>query len=116
MQAFYLSERVDTDPISSSIGLISAVRAGDYMEGNKKYWLWKDRVAKVEELYKGIKKGLNDDHKVLLGELLDILNTNQYAKKKHGKKLKRLCKKMGFKGRVNTKKRKRKFFRRGNKK
>jgi len=105
MQEFYSSSRVERNNVSSSIGLIAAVLAGDYVENDKKYWFWKDRIAKAEEMYQNLSGHLDKENKRLLGEMLEILNVNRYAKKKYGKRISKMCKRMGFKKKIRKKKR-----------
>lgn len=101
---FYSVKKTDKDRIISTIGLLGEILAGDYHENGKRYWLWKDRVEKAEGVYKGIKRNVCKEQRLMLGNLLEILNTNYYARRKHGEKLVKMCKKMGFKKKVKVKK------------
>jgi len=101
---FYSIAKENEDVLISSIGLVGEILAGDYTEEGKRYWFWDDRIKKAEEVYGQFKRGLGKYHKEALGDLLDILNINYYAKKKYGKKLNKMCKKMGFKKKIKRKK------------
>lgn len=104
MYEFFNVKKADEDIIISKIGLIGEILAGYYHEKGQKYWLWENRVKKVEEVYKEIKGKICKKQYLMLGNLLEILNINSYAKKRHGKKLDKLCKKMGFKNKIKVKK------------
>lgn len=101
---FYTVKKNEKGRIVSTIGLLGEILSGDYYENGQRYWLWEDRIKKAEEIYGKIKGSVCKEQHVMLGDLLDILNVNYYARKKHGKKLSKMCKKMGFKGKVKVKK------------
>ena len=101
---FYTVKKSSNNDIISTIGLIGEIFAGDYQENGKKYWLWEDRIKKVEEVYSQINGKVCKEQHAMLENLVKILNSNYYAKKKHGVKLKKMCKKMGVKNKLKVKK------------
>ncbi|MBN1156152.1 hypothetical protein JXA85_00915 [Candidatus Woesearchaeota archaeon] len=62
-------------------GLTAKILSGDYHEGSKRVWKWKDRAKKIRELYKSAQP--TRKQKEELKTLVNILNTNNYVKKYH---------------------------------
>ncbi len=89
--------------VHGKIGLIGKILSGDYYEAGKRYWFWKDRIQKSLEIYKEIKDDLKVEDQSLLLELARIIDSHNYVKKKHKKKVQKLIRKFGWKGK-NTKK------------
>jgi len=94
---YYTAQKACSNRINKEIGIIGEILAGDYYENGKRYWFWKDRIKKSEQMYKKIRKEMSKKSYHNLHELLKIIDSNKYAKKKHGKKIKKMCKKMKMK-------------------
>lgn len=101
---FYSDKKFDNNEIVSAIGLLGEIFSGDYREDGKRYWFWKDRIEKSEQVYEKIRGKECEEQRAMLKDLLKILNTHYYAKKKYGKKISSLCEKMGLKDAVKIKK------------
>lgn len=97
---FYSTRRNSNDATASEIGILGEILSGDYKENGKRCWFWKDRITKVKEAYSKIRKHENVRHKVLLIQLLSILDSNCYAKRKHGAEIVKMCEDLGIKGAV----------------
>ena len=63
------------------LAMLAKALSGDYVENGKRYWFWKDRLNKANELYKNL--GFCPE----IHQLRKIIEKNRYAKRRYAKDL-----------------------------
>jgi hypothetical protein len=98
---------------NSSLNDIVDILSGDYRnENGKRAWSWKDRQNEIKNYFRNNDINYSNNDKQKIEDIIDVVESNKYATKKHREKLDNIYENIKYKGESKVKR----FFKRNWKK